>query len=84
MASTPSEIPARGWKDILLRVYQNISEHRVVALAAGVTFYTLLAIFPAIGALVAVYGLFADPATLGAKLGTLSGVFAGRHDRRHS
>jgi membrane protein len=77
MARTPSEIPARGWKDILLRVYQNISEHRVVALAAGVTFYTLLAIFPAIGALVAVYGLFADPATLGAKLGTLSGVLPG-------
>ncbi len=77
MASTPSEIPARGWKDILLRVYQNISEHRVVALAAGVTFYTLLAIFPAIAALVAIYGFFADPATLGAKLGTLSGVLPG-------
>src|SRR5437763_10930408 len=49
----PSEISARGWKDILIRVYRNISEHRVVALAAGVTFYSLLAIFPAIAALVA-------------------------------
>ncbi len=77
LASTPSEIPARGWKDILLRVYQNISEHRVLALAAGVTFYTLLAIFPAIAALVAIYGLFADPATLGDKLGTLPGVLPG-------
>src|SRR5205823_1815821 len=62
LATTPSEIPARGWKDILLRVYNNISEHRVVALAAGVTFYALLAIFPAIAALVSIYGLFADPA----------------------
>jgi membrane protein len=77
LATTPSEIPARGWKDILLRVYQNISEHRVIALAAGVTFYTLLAIFPAIAALVAIYGLFADPATLGDKLGTLSGALPG-------
>jgi membrane protein len=34
LASTPSEIPARGWRDILLRVYQNISKHRGVALAA--------------------------------------------------
>ena len=77
LADTPSEIPARGWKDILWRAYQNIGEHRVVALAAGVTFYTLLAIFPAVAALVAIYGLFADPATLGDKLGTLSGVLPG-------
>jgi membrane protein len=51
-ASTPSEIPARGWKDILLRIYKNIGEHRVIAIAAGVTFYVLLAIFPAVAALV--------------------------------
>lgn len=31
-ATTPSEIPPRGWKDILLRVHQNISKHRVLAL----------------------------------------------------
>ncbi len=77
LARTPSEIPPRGWKDILLRVYQNISEHRVIALAAGVTFYSLLAIFPAIAALVAIYGLFADPATLGGHLKALSGVLPG-------
>ncbi|MGY4568444.1 hypothetical protein ACVWY5_001514 [Bradyrhizobium sp. USDA 3256] len=57
-ASSPSEIPARGWKDILLRVYSNISEHRMLALAAGMTYYSLLAIFPALAALVAIYGLF--------------------------
>lgn len=61
LASAPSEIPARGWRDILLRVYGNISEHRVLALAAGMTYYSLLAIFPALAALVAVYGLFSDP-----------------------
>jgi membrane protein len=76
-ASAPSEIPARGWKDILLRVYRNIPEHRVVALAAGVTFYSLLAIFPAIAALVAVYGLFTDPATLTVHLEKLSGLLPG-------
>lgn len=77
LASTPSEIPARGWKDILLRVWQNIGEHRVVALAAGMTFYTLLAIFPGIAALVAIYGLFADPTTIGGHLESLSGVLPG-------
>lgn len=72
-ASGPSQIPALGWKDILLRVYQNISDHRVLALAAGMTFYSLLAIFPALAALVAIYGLFSDPAAITAHLDQVSG-----------
>jgi membrane protein len=63
-ASTPSEIPARGWKDILWRCYERLTEDRILTIAAGVSFYVLLAIFPAIAALVAIYGLFADPATI--------------------
>ena len=77
LAATPSDIPAKGWKDILLRVYKNISDHRVVALAAGMTFYSLLAIFPALAALVAICGLFSDPATITAHLDTLSGFLPG-------
>ncbi len=72
-ATTPSEIPAPGWKDILLRVYSNISKHRILALAAGMTYYSILAIFPAIAALVAVYGLFADPTTIAQHLNQLAG-----------
>ena len=63
-ASTPSEIPARGWKDILKHWYRRINDDRILAIAAGVTFYALLAIFPAIAALVSIYGLFADPAAI--------------------
>jgi len=73
LATAPSEIPARGWKDIVLRVYHNISDHRVVALAAGMTFYSLLAIFPALAALVAIYGLFSDPAIITAHFDQLAG-----------
>ena len=73
-ATAPADIPARGWKDILLRVYENVSEHRVLAIAAGVTFYLLLAIFPAIAAFVALYSLVADPGTISAHLQALSGV----------
>jgi membrane protein len=76
-ASTPSEIPPKGWKDILWRVYHNIPEHRVIAIAAGVAFYALLAIFPAIAALVAIYGLIADPSTISQHLSDLSGVLPG-------
>jgi len=63
-ATTPSDIPARGWKDILWRCYGRLTEDRILAFAAGVTFYILLAVFPAIAALVAIYGLFSDPAII--------------------
>jgi len=76
-ASTPSNIPAKGWKDILWHVYHNVPEHRVLSIAAGVTFYVLLAIFPAMAALVAIYGLIADPATVGQHLNDLSSVLPG-------
>jgi membrane protein len=76
-ATTPSEIPARGWKDILVRVYREISDDRVLAIAAGVTFYVLLAIFPAIGALVSIYGLFADPQTIAEHLDNAASVLPG-------
>jgi membrane protein len=77
LATTPSEIPPRGWKDILLRVYSNVSEHRILALAAGMTYYSLLAIFPALAALVAVYGLFADPSAIARHFDQVSGVLPG-------
>src|SRR5262249_43256618 len=76
-ADTPSGIPARGWKDILLRIYHNLNEHRVLAIAAGVTFYILLAIFPAIAALVSVYGLFADAGTIASHLTSLASILPG-------
>lgn len=76
-ATTPSAIPARGWKDILLRVATNFSEHRIMSLAAGMTYYSILAIFPAIAALVAIYGLFADPSSIGKHLDQLGGFLPG-------
>jgi membrane protein len=77
MAATPSEIPAKGWKDILLRVYGDISDHRILALAAGMTYYTILAIFPALAALVAIYGLFSNPASIAQHLDQLGGFLPG-------
>jgi membrane protein len=76
-ATAPSEIPARGWKDILMRVYENVSRHRVMALAAGMTYYSILAIFPALGAIVALYGLFSDPSTIATHLDQLAGFLPG-------
>jgi membrane protein len=76
-AATPSDMPARGWKNILLRVWKNIGEDRVILVAAGVTFYCLLAIFPAIAALVAIYGFFSDPSSISSVVDKISGVMPG-------
>jgi membrane protein len=76
-ASTPSEIPASGWKDILWRVYANISDHRILALAAGMTYYSILAIFPALAALVAIYGMFTDPGTIAKHMDDIVGLVPG-------
>jgi membrane protein len=46
----------------------------VFSVAAGVTFYALLAIFPAIAAFVSLYGLVADATTINQHLALLSGV----------
>jgi membrane protein len=72
LSSNPLRIPWAGWKDILWRTYERSGEDRLLAIAAGVVFFGLLAVFPAITALVSCYGLFANPSTIGANLQTLS------------
>jgi membrane protein len=67
-ASSPVEIPLRGWRDIGWRIYAEIQNDRLLAVAAGVVFYGLLALFPAITALVSSYALFAEAATVGQHL----------------
>jgi membrane protein len=71
-SKSPFKIPWAGWKDILWRTYQRIDEDRLLATSAGVVFFGLLAIFPAITALVSFYGLFANPSTISANLQTLA------------
>ena len=61
-AQGPTEIPARGWWQILRRAFAEGSKDNVSMLGAGVAFFGFLAIFPALIALVSLYGLVADPA----------------------
>src|SRR5829696_1994686 len=63
-AETPTEIPPRGWFDVLKRVKADVKADDATLLAAGVAFYALLALVPALVALVSVYGLVADPADI--------------------
>jgi membrane protein len=72
-AVSPGGIPARGWKDILWRTYEQLNEDRLLAVAAGVVFYGLLALFPTITALVSSYALFADAKTVNDHMAFISG-----------
>jgi membrane protein len=83
-AVAPWHIPWAGWKDILWRVYASINDNRLLAVAAGVVFYSLLAIFPAIAAFVSLYGLIADASTIDSHLSAAAGVLpAGAVDILH-
>ncbi|HEY2036199.1 MAG TPA: YihY/virulence factor BrkB family protein [Steroidobacteraceae bacterium] len=73
-ARTPSEIPRAGWRDILLRVWQKLSEDNVSLVAAGVALNTLLAVFPAMAVLASVYGMFASPAQVGREIAPFYGM----------
>jgi membrane protein len=70
-ATSPLRIPWRGWKDILWRVYEKMNDNRLLAVA-GVVFYALLALFPAVAALVSVYGLVADASAIDRHLSLLT------------
>ena len=67
-APRPWAIPPLGWRDVLLRVWDEIGRDHVGLVAAGVAFYGLLAVFPAITALMAITGLVYEPSELVAAL----------------
>jgi membrane protein len=73
-ASRPGEIPSRGWLDVARRVKDRIKEDRLSIIAAGVAFYGLLAVFPGLVALVGIYGLVADPASVERHAASLSAI----------
>ncbi len=71
-ADAPQEVPAKGWLQIVKRGWKEAKVDQVPLLAAGVAFFTFLSLFPAIVALVLLYSLVADPATISQQIGTLT------------
>lgn len=74
LATAPWRISRRGWWDILLRVKNQSSDDALGIAAAAVAFYALLSVFPALVALVSIYGLITDPAQVQQQLAAVSGV----------
>jgi len=73
-ADSPEEIPPPGLKDVFWRVYGSLAQDRITLIAAGVTYYLLLALFPAASALVSIYGFVSDPASIVDRIAFLSSV----------
>ena len=63
-ADSPGQIPKTGWRDILVRTWKEMGTDHVSMVAAGVAFYGILAIFPAITAIISIWGLMFDPQTI--------------------
>ena len=59
-ADRPGEIPPEGWRDILRRVKAAMAADHLSTFAAGVAFYGILAICPALAGVISIYGLIAD------------------------
>ncbi len=71
----PDPVPVShrpGVVGIVWSVVDRIGRDNVSMIAAGVAFYGLLAIFPALAAIVSVYGLFSDPGEVSRQISSLS------------
>lgn len=73
-ARTPRDMPAPGWRDVVLRTKTQLTADHVSVVSAGVAFFGLLALFPAIASLVAIAGLVMDPADVSAQLSAVSAI----------
>ena len=71
-AGAPQEIPPKGWLAIAKRTGKEVKQDQVPLLAAGVAFYALLSLFPAIIAGVSIYGLVANPDTVRGQIENLT------------
>jgi membrane protein len=74
LAGRPLQIPSHGWKDVVWRTVTEVSRDQLPRVAAGVTFYALLAIVPALAVFVSLYGLFADITQVQTQLDQLARV----------
>jgi membrane protein len=73
-ARRPTQIPWTGWKRVLKRTASEVISDRVSLASAGCAFYAVLAMFPAISMLVALYGLLFDPHTVEQQMSMLRNI----------
>lgn len=64
----------RGARALLVHLVNEIAKDNLGLIAASVAFYALMAIFPGLAALVALYGLVANPSDIGHLMDMLQGL----------
>ena len=63
-AQDPSDIPAKGWKEVLKETWKEAGKDNISLVAAGVAFYAFSALVPLLTAFVLTYGLVAEPSSV--------------------
>jgi membrane protein len=71
-AEKPTQIPWRGWRQIVKRSWAENKADNMPIIAGGVAFFGFLALFPAMIAMVSIYGLVASPATVADQVDEIS------------
>jgi len=71
-AEKPTQIPLKGWKQIVKRAWAENKADNMPIIAGGVAFFGFLAIFPALIALISIYGLVASPDSVADQVKELS------------
>jgi membrane protein len=73
-ATSPTQVPKKGWKDILWRTKAQLDEDNLSIVAAGIAFYAFVAVVPSLAVAIAIYALVSDASDLTRHLGMLSQV----------
>lgn len=77
LARVPSQVSLRGWRDVLIRTAQALGRDHTAMIAAGVAFFSLLALFPALAATISLWGLLVDPAEVDRQLAAVGALLPG-------
>ncbi len=73
-ADSPWAMPLAGWKEVLLRTAKESGKDNVGLVAAGVAFYTFIALVPLLAATVLTYGFVAEPETVLQNMQSLTAI----------
>jgi len=73
-ADKPTEIPAKGWVQIIRRAFKEMGKDHVTLIAGGVAYSWFLALFPGLIAAVMIYGLVTDPADVQKQIASMAGA----------
>jgi len=73
MPDQTPKIPSIWWAS-LVGVYRQIDEQNLSLISAGIAFFAMLAIFPGLAAIIAIFGLWSDPVVILEQLSLLQGI----------